>query len=76
MEEKIKEMFANVLQILGDNVNDDTKREDIENWDSLQHIILVAVFEEEFNISIEPEEIVEMYKDYYTFKSIIMRKVR
>jgi len=75
MEEKIKEIFANILEISTNKINDDTQREDIENWDSLRHIILVAVFEEEFKISIEPEEIVEMYEDYYTFKNIIMRKV-
>lgn len=75
MDTKIKELFTTILQVSTDNVNDDATPEKIENWDSFQHMILVSAFEEEFNISIEPEEIFEMYKDYKTFKTIVVEKM-
>jgi acyl carrier protein len=39
-------------------------------------MVLVSAFEEEFNISIEPEEVFEMYRDYKTFKTTIMNKMK
>ena len=37
----------------------------------MQHLILVSGFEEEFGIDLDPEEAVEMYKDFATFKRIV-----
>jgi acyl carrier protein len=41
----------------------------------MQHLILVSGFEEEFGLDVDPEEAVEMYSDYGTFKRIVMRKM-
>jgi acyl carrier protein len=38
----------------------------------MQHLILVSGFEEEFGLDIDPEEAVEMYKDFATFKRIVL----
>lgn len=35
----------------------------------------VSGFEEEFNIDIDPEKVVEMYRDYSTFKRVIHSRV-
>ena len=76
METKVKELFATILEVPANKINDTTTPENIENWDSFKHIVLVSAFEEEFNISVEPEDVVEMYKDYETFKMIIMEKLK
>jgi acyl carrier protein len=76
VETKVRELFATILQVSIDNVNVNSTPENTENWDSFQHLVLVSAFEEEFDICIEPEEVAEMYKDYQTFKMIIMQKLR
>lgn len=76
METKVKELFATILEVPADKINDKATPENIENWDSFKHIVLVSAFEEEFNISVEPEDVVEMYKNYETFKTIIMEKLK
>ena len=75
MEDKVKELFAVMLQVSPDEISDKTSPENVELWDSLHHLILVSGFEEEFNIDIEPEETVQMYKDFQTFKSVILQKL-
>lgn len=76
MEERIKSIFATVIDVLPEQIHDDTIPKDLENWDSLNHLMLIAAFEEEFSISIEPEEIVIMWKSYANFKEMILQKIR
>ena len=75
METKIKELFATLLEVSTDDINENTMPQDLEKWDSFQHIVLVSAFEEELNVSVEPEDVVDMYKDYQTFKKIILQKL-
>ena len=75
MEEKIRELFATLLQVSPKEIEDETRPESIERWDSMQHMILVSGFEEELGLDIEPEEAVEMYKDFATFKRIVLHKL-
>lgn len=72
MEEKIRDLFAALLQVSPDKVRDETRPAGLERWDSMQHLILVSGFEEEFGLDIDPEEAVEMYKDFATFKRIVL----
>lgn len=75
MDEKIRELFATLLQVAPDGIDDQTTPLSLERWDSLQHMILVAGFEEEFGIDVDPLEAVEMYKDFATFKRIIRQRM-
>lgn len=75
MESKITDLFATILQISPEDIADDTTPEDIVRWDSFKHMMLISSFEEEFDISIEPEEIVDMYSNYGTFKIAILTKL-
>jgi len=72
VEEKIRDLFATLLQVPADEVKDETRPASLERWDSMQHLILVSGFEEEFGLDIDPEEAVEMYKDFATFKRIVL----
>lgn len=38
----------------------DTNAEDIEEWDSLKHINIIAMLEEHFHLQFEIDEIIEM----------------
>ncbi|MBI5235123.1 MAG: hypothetical protein HY886_02610 [Deltaproteobacteria bacterium] len=76
MEDKIKDLFATILKIKPSEIHDDATPGALLNWDSLQHLFLVSGFEEEFGIEIEPEEAVDMYKDFGTFKRTVLSKLQ
>ena len=75
MDEKIRELFATLLQVALEQVEDQTTPASLERWDSIQHMILVAAFEEEFGIDLDPEEAVEMFRDFATFKRIVRQSL-
>ena len=75
MEDKIRELFGVVLKVPVHEITDEARPIDLQRWDSLQHLILVSSFEEEFNLNIDPDQAVEMYKDFGTFKRFIMSKI-
>lgn len=73
--ERIKEVFSTILQCTPGEIHDMTTPETLERWDSFQHLVLVAGFEEEFGIEIEPEEIDRMFKKFGVFREIIEGKL-
>ena len=75
LDEQIRELFATLLQVSPTAVNDDTRPATVAQWDSMQHLILVSGFEEEFGIEVDPEEAVDMYEDFATFKRIVRDKL-
>jgi acyl carrier protein len=75
MDEKIRELFATLLQVPLEQIADETTPASLERWDSMQHLIVVAGFEEEFGVDLDPEEAVEMYKDFATFKRILRQRM-
>lgn len=75
MEERIRDLFATMLQVDAAAVNDGTTPAQLERWDSMQHLILVSGFEEEFGVDVDPEEAVDMYKDFATFKRVVLQKL-
>ena len=58
MREQIKEVLKQVFQI--EHINDTISQQTFDKWDSLNHLNLIIALEQHFNISFEPEEIVEM----------------
>lgn len=75
MDERIRELFATLLQVAPEQIEDQTTPASLERWDSMQHLIVVAGFEEEFGLDLDPEEAVEMYKDFATFKRILRQRM-
>jgi acyl carrier protein len=75
MENRIRELFATILQVDPDRVRDESDPSSLERWDSMQHLMLVSGFEEEFRVDVDPEEAVTMYANFATFKKIIMQKL-
>ena len=75
MENRIRELFATILQVTPDRITDASEPANLEVWDSMQHLILVSGFEEEFGVDVDPEEAVDMYKDFATFKKVMLQKL-
>ena len=60
MDDKIKILLAETLQIPAAGITDDLAMKDVEAWDSLKHMELVVSLEETFGIDLTFDEIVAM----------------
>ena len=68
MEDKLKRIMADVLEVNADKISKESSMETIASWDSLKHMELMVAIEENFDITmLSMDEIVEMT----TFPKII-----
>ena len=58
--EKLNEVFQDVFDDDSITVTDVTTANDIEEWDSLEHISLIAAVEQEFGIKFNMGQVVSM----------------
>ena len=57
--EKYSEIFKASLNVNADKVNENLKYNEIDEWDSIGHMTLMAALEEEYKISLETDDIVD-----------------
>ncbi len=60
MENRVKKVIAEILDIEISSINDNTSPETVESWDSLKQMNIIVALEEEFDIEFSDEDIVEM----------------
>ena len=60
MEDRLKQVFANVFDIPVGNIDDNLSPDTVDEWDSLNHTNLVIALEQEFGVTFSPDEIIEM----------------
>ena len=60
MEQKLKESFAEALNIDVDTVNVGLKYQAIPEWDSISHMMLISQIEEDFDISIDTDDVIDL----------------
>jgi acyl carrier protein len=60
MEDQVKAIMARVFKIDATLIKDDTAPGNVNGWDSLKQMNLVAALEDEFDIEIDDDEIQEM----------------
>lgn len=58
--ERLNEVFRDVFDDEGITVTDATTADDIEDWDSLEHINLLAAVEQEFGMKFNMGQVVSM----------------
>ena len=58
--EKLNEVFRDVFDDDSITVNDATTSNDIEEWDSLEHINLIAAVEQEFGMRFSMGQVASM----------------
>ena len=73
--ERLNEVFRGVFDDESITVNDQTTADDIEDWDSLEHINLMAAVESEFGIKFSMGQVVTM-KNVGEMVDIILQKVQ
>lgn len=72
---KIQEIFADVFGDSSIEINENTNADDIEAWDSLTNISILAAVQDEFSVSFEIDEIVAM-KNVGEMVEAIMGKMK
>ena len=60
MEQKLKQIMSNIFETEEDEITNESSIDSIEKWDSLKHINLIIAIEEQFGISIDEDEMIEM----------------
>ena len=71
---RLNEVFRDVFDDDSITVNETTTADDIEDWDSLEHINLMAAVEKEFEIKFSMGQIVTM-KNVGEMADIILSKL-
>lgn len=71
---KLNEVFRDVFDDEAICVNENTTSADIEDWDSLEHINLLAAVEQEFGMKFNMGQVVSM-KNVGEMADIIMSQV-
>jgi len=68
----IKKIFCEVLGVDESDVDDSTSYNSFRPWDSLKHLQLVSMLEDEFDIEFEMDDIIEM-ENFGLVKEIVAR---
>ena len=56
---KYSEIFQNSLNLSPDKMNKNLKYNEVEEWDSIGHMTLIAALEEEYKITLETDSIID-----------------
>ncbi len=57
---KFEKLFGEFFGVPEDEVHDDIKYQEIEKWDSLNHLNFVSKLEETYGIELDMDEIIDM----------------
>ena len=60
MSKKLFNIISRVMEIESSGLTDESRPEDIENWDSYNGLLLVDEIESEFNVKFTIEEIFDI----------------
>ncbi len=60
LDGRIRAIFQQLFEVAPGIINDQTRRGDLERWDSLGHLDLVEALRVKFQVDIRPEEALEM----------------
>ncbi len=60
VQEKVIQVLINIFQVSPDKISTKTTSDNVENWDSMNHINMILALEQEFGISYDEEQAVSM----------------
>ena len=67
MEDRFLELFRDTLELDGIQIDLNTKFRDLENWDSLSFLSILAMIDEEYDVIIEGND----FKNLITINDLI-----
>ena len=59
-ERRLREILAKVLLLDDSEINDEFSRDDVEEWDSLAHLMLINEVESAFQVTFGDEDILSI----------------
>lgn len=71
--EKLNKIFCEVYSVEESALNESFINTNVESWDSVHHLSMVAGIEEEFDLMMDAEDILEM-TSYENVKNILATK--
>jgi acyl carrier protein len=74
MEDQIRRVMADVLDLDPNAIDGGTARDSVEAWDSLKHIMLCLALEDEFKVSFEVHEM-ETMMSYDDVVQVLQQKL-
>ncbi|MEP7340249.1 MAG: acyl carrier protein [Acidobacteriota bacterium] len=60
MFDRVRDILADIFNLSPDQISTSSSPDNIEGWDSLQHLNVVLALEKEFDLQFSPEEIEQM----------------
>lgn len=60
MREKVIALIEETLNVPKGTITEDTKIADVEQWDSLAHVMIIGALEEKLGITLPLEEAIEL----------------
>lgn len=60
LTERLRTVFVDALQLPPGTEVDQLKYRDIEQWDSLGHMTLVAAIEDEFGVQLDTDQVIDL----------------
>lgn len=60
IEEKVKNIIAEAIDVEVNKLDEDTAIGDLPNWDSLGQLVIINSLEKEFGIKFDPEDIMDL----------------
>lgn len=72
--DRVRAMCADVFQVHPAKINADSSPENLDAWDSVQHLNLVLALEQEFGVPFDPEDIDQM-KTVGAISALVERKL-
>ena len=55
--ERVRVIMAEIFQVSENKIPPDLEQEDLENWDSLQHLNLMLALEQEFGVTLDVDDL-------------------
>jgi acyl carrier protein len=74
MEDRVRQVMADILDLDADAIDESTAMESVSSWDSLSHINLCLGLEQEFQVSLEVAEI-EAMLSYPDILQVLQQKL-
>ena len=71
-EDRLKEILSKVFLIDKDEVSDDLSRKDVQEWDSMGHLMLITEVESTFGVFINDEDLTKI-KTVGDIKEVLRR---
>lgn len=70
--EKYNEVFTTIFSVSAKDLNDEFNAKNIDNWDSVHQLNIIAQLEELFDVMFDPEDILEL-NSYAEGKKILAK---